>query len=148
MAIKTSRKQIGIRGLMVDPARLTERHEFYFDLLESMAAWGMNTLWWHFADDDGFVLKLKSHPELATPYAFSRSEMRRLIDAAGKLGIDVVPEVESLGHARYITRLRQYAHLADGSTDGSGLNAVCPSHPDTLDILGEIIAEVAEVFDS
>ncbi len=143
---RSSKDEFRIRGLMADPARLVERHEFYFDLLERMAEWGMNTLWWHFADDEGFMLKLKSHPELATPHAFSRAEMQRLLAKAGECGVDVVPEVESLGHARYMTRLRAYRDLADGPE--FGFNAICPSHPRTLPLLAEIIREVAELFPS
>jgi len=135
-----------VRGLMLDSARLTERHEFYFDLLLQLKRWGINTLWWHFADDEGFALKLRSHGELATPYAFTRTELGRFVRAARALGIDVVPEVETLGHTRYITSLRRYSHLADG---GAGLyNAACPSHPDTLKLMSEIIEEVAGLFDS
>jgi len=134
-----------VRGLMVDPARLMERHGFYFDLVERMAAWGLNTLWWHFADDEGFMLKLDGHPELAGPHAFSKPEMRRLLAKAAEAGVQIVPEVESLGHARAITSLPQYADLADGSGEG-GFNAICPSHPRTLPLLREIIEEVAEVF--
>jgi hypothetical protein len=131
---------------MVDPARLTERHEFYFDLLPKLKRWGFNTLWWHFVDDEGFVLKLESHPELATPYAFTKGQTRAFIAAARDCGIDVVPEVESLGHGRYITRLPQYAHLADGPPQG--FNAVCPSHRQTIPLLREIIEEVADLFES
>jgi len=146
MTGKQTRNPLRIRGLMVDPARLVERHEFYFELIERMARWGFNTLWWHFSDDQGFALKLDGHPELATPYAFTKAKMRRLIRRAGELGIDVVPEVESLGHARYVTRLPRYAHLADGGK--LGFNAMCPSHPDTLKLLREIIGEVAGLFQS
>jgi len=135
-----------VRGIMVDPARLIERHEFYFDLLEHMAAWGLNTLWWHFDDDEGFMLELDKHPELASPHAFSKEEMKELIEKAADLGINVVPEVESLGHARCITSLPEYAELADGGE--FGFNAICPSHPKTLPLLAEIIAEVAGVFAS
>jgi len=138
-------RPLGIRGIMLDPARLTERHEFYFDTLGKLAEWGYNTLWWHFVDDEGFVLKLDSHPELATPYAFSKAETRRFVKAAKQVGIEVVPEVECLGHARYLTRLPQYAHLADG--DAHAFNAVCPSHRDTVPLLTEIIEEVADLFD-
>jgi len=50
-------------------------------------------------------------------------------------------------HARAITSLPQYAELADGG-EGHGFNAICPSHPRTLPLLKEIIAEVAELFPS
>ncbi len=135
-----------IRGVMLDPARLVERHEFYFDLLPHLARWGLNTLWWHFVDDQGFVLQLDSRPELATPYAFSKDEVRRFVAAAAEVGIEVVPEVECLGHAQFITRLPRYAHLADGK--GGVFNAACPSHPQTLELFGDILPEVAELFPS
>ena len=140
------RRRLKIRGLMLDPARLTERHEFYFDLLPKLARWGFNTVWWHFVDDEGFALKIDSHPEIVSPYAFTKAEMRAFITEAAELGIDVVPEVETLGHAEYITRLPQYAHLANG--EAAGFNAICPSHRDTLPLLRGIIEEVAELFES
>ena len=135
-----------IRGLMLDPARLVERHEFYFDLLDRLGNWGFNTLWWHFSDDEGFALELDSHPELATPFAFTKSEMARFVRAAEAAGIDVVPEVETLGHTRYITSLAQYAHLADGTAEH--FSAACPSHPQTLELMKEILEEVADLFGS
>lgn len=142
---QTGRSNFEIRGLMLDPARQTERHEFYFDLLPQLARWGYNTLWWHFCDDEGFSLKLEGHPELATPYAFSKEEMRRLIAAARANGIAIVPEVESLGHALSFTRLPRYAHLFDGNPIGH--NAICPSQPETLKLIESVIREVAGLFD-
>ncbi len=144
--MKSKAAALPVRGVMLDPARLIERHEFYFELLENLSGWGLNTLWWHFADDQGFMLRLPRHPEIAGPHAFSKSEMRRLLERAARCGIDVVPEVESLGHARYLTALPQYAELGDGTE--LGFNAICPSHPRTLPLLAEIIEEVAELFPS
>lgn len=138
-------KRMDIRGIMLDPARQMEKHEFYFDLLPQLAEWGYNTLQWHFNDDEGFGIKLKSHPELATPYAFSKAETRRLVRAAADVGINVVPELETLGHARSITRLPQYAHLLNGSPIGH--NAVCPSEPESLSLMADLIAEVADLFE-
>jgi hypothetical protein len=145
-AAGTRTRPFAVRGLMLDSARLTERHDFYFDLLPQLARWGFNTLWWHFVDDEGFALKLEGHPEIASSYAFSKPEMRRFLAAAKRVGIEVVPEVECLGHARYLTQLKGYAHLEDGR--GELFNAICPSHPETLPLLEEIVTEVADLFDS
>lgn len=140
------KSQFSICGILLDPARLTERHEFYFELLPQLARWGYNTIIWHFSDDEGFALKLKSHPELASPYAFTKSKMRKFIKSATDVGIDIIPEVESLGHSLFLTGLPQYAHLLDG--DPFDHNAICPSHWDTLPLLKEIIDEVIELFPS
>lgn len=146
MAAKDERPPMAVRGIMLDSARLMERHGFYVDLLAPLARWGINTLWWHFCDDQGFGVELESHPEIVTPYAFSKAEVRRFLDAAAAVGIDVVPEIETLGHASYITRLPQYAHLADG--DPTHFNAACPSQPGTLALMRDILVETAELFDS
>ena len=146
MGAKDDRRPMEIRGVMLDSARLMEKHGFYVDLLEPLGRWGINTLWWHFCDDQGFGVELDSHPEIVTPYAFSKAEARRFIEAAAEVGIDVVPEIETLGHASYITRLPQYAHLADG--DPTHFNAACPSQPETLALMRDILTETAELFDS
>ena len=135
-----------IRGLMIDAARLTERIDFYYELITQLADWGYNTVWWHFCDDEGFALKLKSHPEFASPYALTTEEMKELTQHAKIQGIDLVPEVESLGHALAITSLPQYSHLFNGNPQGH--NALCPSHPDTLELLADIIEETIEISDS
>ena len=133
-----------LRGLMLDPARLTERHEYYFELLPHLADWGYNTLWWHFCDDEGLALELECYPDLASPYALTRRETADFIEAAAEEGIDVVPEVETLGHSLWITGKQRFSHLFDGMPYGH--NAICPSHPETMEILGPIIEEVAELF--
>jgi len=146
MAAKRTANRPAVRGIMLDSARLMEKHSFYFDLLPRLARWGFNTLWWHFCDDQGFGVKLDSHPEIVTPFAFSKPEVRRFVKAAAEVGIDVVPEIETLGHASYITRLPQYAHLADG--DRMHFNAACPSQKQTLDLMADILAEIAGLFPS
>jgi len=146
MAPTRTAKPLAIRGIMLDSARLMEKQSFYFDLLPRLAEWGINTLWWHFCDDQGFGVKLDSHPEIVTPFAFSKPEVRRFVKAAAEVGIDVVPEIETLGHASYITRLPQYAHLADG--DRTHFNAACPSQKQTLGLMTDILTEIAELFPS
>ena len=50
-----------IRGVMLDPARLTERFDFYRDLIPDLAAWGYNTILLHLFDDEGSAILL-DHP--------------------------------------------------------------------------------------
>jgi len=40
-----------INGIMIDNVRLIEKHSYYFDLIDFMSEWGMNTLLLHFTDD-------------------------------------------------------------------------------------------------
>ena len=95
-----------INGVMIDCVRITERTDYYRKLIPQLADWGYNTIFWHFTDDQGCALKLKSRPELSSRYALSRQETEGLIRLAARYGIEVVPEVESLGHTLYITHLK------------------------------------------
>ena len=135
-----------INGVMIDCVRITERYDYYRKLIPQLAEWGYNTLFWHFTDDQGCALRLKSRPELSSRYALTRDQTQRLIRLAARHGIEVIPEVESLGHTLYITHLKRYRHLFEGSA--THFNAMCPSHPQTLEILRDVLAETAEIFPS
>ena len=135
-----------INGVMIDCVRITERYDYYRNLIPQLAAWGYNTLFWHFTDDQGCALRLKSRPELSSRYALTRDQTQRLIGLAARHGIEVIPEIESLGHTLYITHLPRYRHLFEGTA--THFNAMCPSHPETLEILRDVLAETAEIFPS
>ena len=121
-------------GVMLDSARLTEKHSFYFDLLPYLAKWGYNTIGWHFTDDQGCSIEFDSRPELASRGAFSKQEIEEFVALARECGIEVIPELESFGHMGYITKLEKYRHLFE-AIEGKQFGAICPSHPETLEIL-------------
>jgi hypothetical protein len=60
-------------------------------------------------------------------------------------GITLVPEIASLGHSRFITRLPRYQHLNENDDAYSGM---CPVHPETREVLSLLIRETMEIFDS
>ncbi len=134
-----------IRGLMFDSARCLENRAYYRDVIAFAAQRGINTILWHFTDDQGCTLEFDSVPGIASPHAYSKSEMRELIAFAKSHGIDIIPEVASLGHSRYITRLPQYRHLDEIEHVFTG---ICPVSPETRDVLAKLIAETAELFPS
>jgi len=134
-----------IRGVMFDSGRLIEKHRFYFDLLPYLAKWGYNTLFWHFTDNDGCALQFDCAPELSSKNAFSKRETEDLISCAADHGLQVIPELETLGHAKYITDCRKYRHLLE-TQEGPYHTTLCPSHPDTRKLMEALIAEIASVF--
>jgi hypothetical protein len=131
---------------MFDPARLMERKSYYLDLLPWLARWGYNLLQLHLTDDEGCALVFPSRPELASRHAFRAEEMRELVGEARRHGIEVVPEIETLGHTRFITGHRKYRHL--GTAVGRGFGAIDPDHPETRELLADLIGDAAEIFDS
>jgi len=134
-----------ICGYMLDSARCLERRSYYRRMIEFAAARGVNTILWHFTDDQGCAMEFDSIPGLASPHAYSKREMRSLIRFARKRGVILIPELESLGHSRFITRLSKYKHLRESNT---WMTSLCPVHPETRSIIRELLRETMEVFES
>lgn len=132
-----------IRGVMFDLARCKEKHEYYYHMIDQLSRWKINTVFLHLTDSGGCAIEIKKYPELATPYAFTQEEMKKLIEYAAERHIELIPEIESWGHASYITRQPRFAELAEG-----GRSTLCTSNPRTWEVLKDIYAEIAALFPS
>ena len=102
-------------GLMIDAGRCLEKRQYYNDLIDFAAERGVTSLLWHFSDDQGCAIDFASVPGVASPHAYSRSEVRSLVTYARDRGIEIIPELASLGHTAYITRLPRFKHLAESN---------------------------------
>jgi hypothetical protein len=102
------------KGFSIDAARTVEDMDHYFSMVDFSVEWGFNCLVFRITDDEGRALKFKSHPELKThPGAFTSVELKALVKYASDKGIEVIPEVESFGHTKYITETDRYGFLED-----------------------------------
>jgi len=138
-----------INGLMIDCSRLMERHAYYRRLLDFMADWGMNTLLWHFTDDHGVAVELPGFRNLAMPHAFTAREMRSLIRYAADRGIEVIPELETFGHTRYLTDRPEYEHLFAGrKTRRLLFDAIDPLNAESERLMARLMKATARVFSS
>jgi hypothetical protein len=135
------------RGVMLDLARLTERHDYYYGLLPYLKEWGHNLVHLHFTDDQGCALEFPSHPELASPHAFTADEMRRFCAEAGKHGLEVVPEIECFGHTGFITRNRKYRHLLEVSQGPGRYGGMCVFEPEAQALLEDLLRDTMEIFE-
>ncbi len=137
-----------LRGLMLDAARLVENPEYYRRFFDFCADWDINAVIFRLSDDQGCALRFRSHPELVThTNALDPEEVAALAQYAAARGVELIPEVESLGHSRYITGTPEHADLDDQAADGhSWANALIPLHPRTMQLLGDLYAEVAALF--
>lgn len=132
---------------MIDCSRLMERHDYYFKLLDFMAEWKMNTLLFHFSDDHGLGIALKGFKKLAMKNAFTLDEMKKLIDHAKKRNIEIIPELETFGHTRFITDHPDYKHLYAGKkTKKLSSNAIDPLNPESLKLITKMLKATAELF--
>ncbi|MCX8052500.1 MAG: beta-N-acetylhexosaminidase [Armatimonadetes bacterium] len=136
---------IKMRAVMFDMARLKEKHEYYYHVIDQLAKWKINTVFLHLTDHNGCAVEFKRHPSLATKYAFTQAEMRDLIRYAEDRHVELIPEIESWGHARWITSVPEFANLAE-SPEKTG--TLCTCNPRTWELLADIYRETAELFPS
>lgn len=138
-----------LNGLLVDPARVPESLEYYRRLIKFCADWNLNVLIFRLADDQGSAIRFEKHPELLThKNAFTPQELRELALYAQSLGIELIPEIESFGHTRYITGVPQYEHLSDREATKKDFTGLIPVHPQTLELIADLYREVASIFPS
>ncbi len=139
----TDKPAMKLRGVMLDLARLKEKHEYYYHVIDQLAKWKINTVFLHLTDHIGCAVEFKRYPKLVTRYAFSQAEMKKLIKYASDRHIELIPEIESWGHARWITNVPEFADLAESPQKTGSL---CTSNPKTWEVLGEIYRETAALF--
>lgn len=85
-------------------------------------------------------MKFDRHPEINGPAAWSKDEVRRVVDFLRGNGIEVFPIVNSLGHANWLViPLPQYREDGDSQT-------LCTRHPEIRRVLTDVYDEIIEVF--
>lgn len=132
---------------MIDAARQPENLSYYHRQIDFTADWGLNSLLFRLADDQGCAVRFERRPGLVThQHALARSQVAELVAHARERGIELIPEVESFGHTRYITEAAAYADMSDRDPSDPEFNGLCPVHPQALPLMADLYAEAAELF--
>lgn len=135
-----------IRGFMIDAPRGVETMDYYLRLIDFLHKKNFNTIIFRLTDDQGSAYLFKSHPELKMcDGAFTSEELKQMVRYAADRGIELIPEIESFGHARYITETEKYRLLNDGPP-GEDFNAISPVSDDTYNLMKDLYTEVASIF--
>jgi len=164
------------RGMHLDVSRHFFPKEFIFKMLDAMAMHKLNTFHWHLTDDQGWRIEIKKYPELTavgawrnetltghgseTPWVYdgtryggyyTREDVREVVEYAGRLHINVLPEIEMPGHA--VAALQAYPQLSCSGGPvppfnrwGVSEDVFCAGKEDTYEFLEGVLAEVAELF--
>lgn len=163
------------RGMMLDVARTwigPERVKRYIDLF---AYHNINKLHLHLADDEGWRIEIRSHPELTeiggfrggdSPIRavygkwgekyggyFTQEQLRDVIDYAAMRNIEIIPEIDLPGHSRNIASVHPEIRCNyppdTVSTNGYDYrSAWCAAREENFDLLADILGEVCELFPS
>jgi hypothetical protein len=131
---------------MIDAPRGVESIEYYFRLIDFCQKEEINSIIFRLTDDQGSAYLFTSHPELnMCQGAFTAGEVRTLIEYAQARGIEMIPEIESFGHSKYITQTEKFKFLNDGPA-GADFNALCPVNDEAFGLMKELYTEVAAIF--
>ncbi len=147
------------RGMMLDVARHFFKPADVKQVIDWLAAYKMNRLHLHLADDQGWRIQINSWPNLAAyggssavnndPAGYyTQAEYADLVAYAQKQYITIVPEIDMPGHTN--AALASYAELncngvAPALYTGTevGFSSLCVSKEITYKFLDDVIGELA-----
>lgn len=125
-----------------DLARQAERLPWLLRQLPRYAEWGYRELYLHLED----AVEYPSVPGVARAGAYRYGELERLVKAAGRAGIGVVPIVNLLGHTQYLIKVPALRELNERRTaEGRPMEMgqVCPAHPGTWELAERLLGDMA-----
>ena len=149
----------GWRGSMLDVARHFFTPDEVKQYIDILALYKLNTQHLHLADDQGWRIEIKSHPELTAMGApsevgggpggyFSQVDYADLVRYAQDRYVTIVPEIDMPGHIN--AGLISHPELACGRRKpaiytgiSGGFNAMCPDSEASYALLEDVIREVA-----
>lgn len=157
-----------VRELMVDPCRTFIPFEELKAFVPEMARYKLNALHLHLVDDQAWRIEIKHYPRLTEQSSsrvgmddmqipvsgfYTQKQMREFVAFAAQYHVQVIPEIEMPGHE--VAAIHAYPELTCGAkkvpirtTCGVSNELLCPGNEFTYEFLGNVFAELAEVFPS
>ncbi len=100
-----------------------------------------------------------SYPQVSGPNSLTESDLRGLATACRDAGVELVPQINCLGHQSWAGRshglLRAFPEFdetpwipQDADRDVLYCRSYCPNHPDVHEVLFALIDELSEVCDA
>ena len=94
-----------------DLKRAMWTREYMAAMVDRLAEWGFNTIVYEVEDK----FRFGNHPALAHADAWTGDETRDLAQACRAKGVEVIPLIQSLGHAESVVGKPEYAHLREAA---------------------------------
>ena len=169
--------RFGFRSFMLDCSRHFFEVAELKRMLDVMAMYKMNTFHWHLTDDQGWRAEIKKYPELTKsgatapdcritdfengtywlgkpygPYFYTQDQMREIVAYAAERHIEVIPEIEMLGHS--VAALVAYPQFSCDpgakrqvwTNGGVSTDVVNVANPDAVQFYKDIVDELCEIF--
>jgi len=142
-----------VRGLHLSVPGKHETAALVAFIQESLPKAGVNTLVLEF----NYRFDFKSRPEFADPSAMGRDEIRRIAQACREAGIELIPQINCLGHqswAKHNGRLLEQHPEFDETpgkhpgNEGIYCRSYCPRHPQLHAVLFALMDELAQACEA
>jgi hypothetical protein len=145
-----------VRGFCISAPQSKGIDEFVKFIDEELAPRSVNTLILRV----DYNYKYESHPELRDSGALSKREVKKLVAVCKKNNIQLIPQINLLGHQSWAGRLEKlllvYPEFDETplvnmpenyvwpNTDGLYCKSYCPLHPDVHKVVFELIDEICK----
>jgi N-acetyl-beta-hexosaminidase len=152
--------ELPVRGFCIGAPAPNEVAKFVKFINEELATRDITTLIVRI----DFAYQYESHPELRDSVALSKADVRQIVNACKKNGIDVIPQINLLGHQSWAEKtgslLRVYPQFDETpwvaipaeykwpNEDGLYCKSYCPLHPDVHNVVFALVDEVCAAFES
>lgn len=122
---------LDLKGLPPVPRRLIKLPEFF----ASLGIDGILVEW-----EDTFPYS--SVPEMQAEYTYSMQTVREFLRRSKRLGLTVIPLVQTFGHLESLLKLKKYEKLQEHRGDPRDL---CPLKSGSLEVINGMLADIIEV---
>jgi hexosaminidase len=152
------------RGAMLDVARHFLEVGEVKQVIDILALYKLNTLHLHLADDQGWRIEIKSHPELVEKGSvsevaggpggfFTQADYAEIVRYADERYVRIVPEIDMPAHIN--AALISHPELSCGRRPPAvytgievGFSAICPDSAGTYALLDDVIREIVAMTPS
>ncbi|WP_341227802.1 family 20 glycosylhydrolase [uncultured Arcticibacterium sp.] len=151
-------ESLPVRGLAIAAPNKGNLDRFVKFMNEELAPRSVNTLILRV----DYNFQYKSHPELVNDNALRQKDVDKLVAAAQKGGISLIPQINLLGHQSWHSDLEKLLQVYPEfdetpgiklpekyvwpNEDGLYCKSYCPLHPDVHEVVFEIVDEIIEAF--
>lgn len=149
-----------VNGLCIAAPKTSHLDEFVEFVNKELAPAGINTLILRV----DFNYAYESRPELRDENPLSKEQVKQLVTVCKKNGIELIPQVNLLGHQSWAGTLNKllavYPEFDETphveipekyewpNADGLYCKSYCPLHPEVHDVVFDLVDEIVEVFEA
>lgn len=135
------------RGFMLDPSRHFQDKEMVKKVIKMLAAFRINTLHWHLADNQSFRMPSSIVSGIVgkgtlTGGSYTKDDIKEIVDFAEAHHMNIIPELDVPGHsAMILSAFPQFA--CDKDAPG---REYCLGNPEAKEFIKRLLDEVMELF--